>query len=443
MKSSSKKTFVSVIVPAHNRAHTLKPTIASILAQSYRYFELIIVDDRSTDSTESTVKAFGDKRIIYCKNRGKKGPGAARNTGIRLSGGEYIAYCDSDDIWKSDHLMVCVKYLDSHPETALVSSRHKFIIANNHSLWAKVFDPDRLYPVLPSPELDMYDIFSTSNTVHRRECFKKSGMFSESKEFFDYLGEDWDLWLRIADHFRYKVINRLTAECTLHDHNIKYGRNFSDSHYIVTKKRLKYYASTGKAEQYLFSYFLYKIMLFISDKRYELLLNIGRYVKDYEPYPVFSETAAAYYRIIKGDFRKAMPLIEHVLFLLKRHYRSRSIASQFTKEIRLKAALVYIRSNRFHKAVSLLRYLLRSGYNPTETKSLLAQAYFAAGEIDKAVKTASECGYKTAQNVLALCHIKKGHPHKAEKVLKRIVREHPDYKPAIINLSRICSEKQD
>jgi glycosyltransferase involved in cell wall biosynthesis len=90
---------VSVIIPAYNRAYIIGRSMQSVLDQTYKDFELIIVDDGSSDNTEEVVRAFNDQRIRYIKHASNRGVSAARNTGIKAARGKYIAFQDSDDEW--------------------------------------------------------------------------------------------------------------------------------------------------------------------------------------------------------------------------------------------------------------------------------------------------------------------------------------------------------
>ena len=112
---------VSAIIPTYNFGRFLGEAIQSVLDQTFTDFELIVVDDGSTDDTREVVGSFNDSRIryIYQENRGLP---AARNTGIKASRGEYIAFLDSDDIWLTQNLELKVKSLDSHPDAGLVCS---------------------------------------------------------------------------------------------------------------------------------------------------------------------------------------------------------------------------------------------------------------------------------------------------------------------------------
>ena len=90
---------VSVIIPTHNRAHVVDRAIGSVLRQTYQNFEIIVVDDASTDSTEEVVKRFGDSRIRYLRHEQNYGAPWARNSGAKVARGEYLAFLDSDDVW--------------------------------------------------------------------------------------------------------------------------------------------------------------------------------------------------------------------------------------------------------------------------------------------------------------------------------------------------------
>lgn len=100
----NEKPTVSVILPTYNRAHLVGRAIQSVLDQMYQDFEIIVVDDGSGDNTEEIINGFTDTRIRYVKHQKNKGGSAARNTGIKLAKGKYIAFQDSDDEWLPDKL---------------------------------------------------------------------------------------------------------------------------------------------------------------------------------------------------------------------------------------------------------------------------------------------------------------------------------------------------
>src|SRR5690349_3602213 len=104
---------VSVIIPTYNRAQFIARAVDSVLEQTYKDFEIIVIDDGSSDNTQEILKAYEGKiRYVYQQN---KGISAARNRGIQEAKGEYIAFLDSDDVWKPEKLSVQVAILDVNP----------------------------------------------------------------------------------------------------------------------------------------------------------------------------------------------------------------------------------------------------------------------------------------------------------------------------------------
>lgn len=105
--------FFSIILPTYNREKLLGDTIMAILGQSFAEFELIIVDDASTDNTMSLVASFDDQRIRYTKNSVNLERSASRNVGLTMSMGKYVCFCDSDDTWASNHLSTLYNHINS------------------------------------------------------------------------------------------------------------------------------------------------------------------------------------------------------------------------------------------------------------------------------------------------------------------------------------------
>lgn len=96
--------FVSIVIPTYNRARFLGRLVRSVLNQTYKNFEVIVADDASTDDTAEIIKTFKDDRIRYIRHESNAGAAAARNTGIKASRGEYVAFQDSDDEWLPEKL---------------------------------------------------------------------------------------------------------------------------------------------------------------------------------------------------------------------------------------------------------------------------------------------------------------------------------------------------
>ena len=114
--------MVSVIMPAYNEEQNIHDAIASVLAQDFEDFELIVVDDGSTDLTGEIIKSFTDKRIVYLKNKTNIGVTRSRNRALETAKGKYIACLDADDTCTPDRLRKQVEYMESHPKCVLCST---------------------------------------------------------------------------------------------------------------------------------------------------------------------------------------------------------------------------------------------------------------------------------------------------------------------------------
>src|SRR5215212_10726407 len=118
--------LVSVIIPCYNQAHFLGEAIESVISQSYKNFEIIVVDDGSTDNTSEVASSYEEVRLVRQQNRGLAG---ARNRGLGEARGEYVVFLDSDDRLVSEALEVGVRELEAHPECAFVSGHYRAIDA--------------------------------------------------------------------------------------------------------------------------------------------------------------------------------------------------------------------------------------------------------------------------------------------------------------------------
>ena len=116
---------VSVIIPSYNRANLIERSVRSVLNQTYKNIEVIVIDDGSKDNTEEIVKAINDERLRYYKQE-NGGAAKARNNGVSLATGEYIAFHDSDDVWREDKLMKQMSFLKENPIYGMVYCNFMF-----------------------------------------------------------------------------------------------------------------------------------------------------------------------------------------------------------------------------------------------------------------------------------------------------------------------------
>jgi len=180
---------VSVVIPTWNRAAIIDAAIASVLDQTFSDFELLVVDDGSTDKTEQVVAAFTDARVKYIR-RTNGGVSAARNTGIERAAGEYIAFLDSDDLFLPQRLAVQMAVLASDPEVDLLCGRYYGC--------AEGMDEKKLsgtcHPPLNVRRLLLGPWMHWSTVIVKRTWFERVGGFDENFA----VGEEWDMGLRLA-----------------------------------------------------------------------------------------------------------------------------------------------------------------------------------------------------------------------------------------------------
>ncbi len=184
---------ISVIIPTYNRGETIKESAKSVLDQTFKDLELIIVDDASSDDTESVVKSIGDERIIYNKLPENKGAAGARNEGVKLAKGKFIAFHDSDDIWIPDKLEKQIAFIETHPEYDMVYGKVRI-----HSDKGSFEFPNDA--VEGDFEGELYPWLLKRNTIDTPTMFIRKDAFEETGGFDGTLRclEDWEFALRFS-----------------------------------------------------------------------------------------------------------------------------------------------------------------------------------------------------------------------------------------------------
>jgi glycosyltransferase involved in cell wall biosynthesis len=186
---------VSVIMPAFNEASYVRRSIDSILAQTFRDFELIVVDDGSTDGTWGIVQGYDDPRIVGV--RGERG-GVCRavNRGLEMARGEYLARMDADDESLPERLERQVRFLDAHPSISILGTAYYKWDALHGERYAR-FHPETDEAIRRS--LGLYIPICQGTVMFRREVYETIGGYDPTIPD----AEDMDLWLRAAPHFRF------------------------------------------------------------------------------------------------------------------------------------------------------------------------------------------------------------------------------------------------
>lgn len=193
---SMKNPLVSVIVGVYNKERFVGECLRSVLAQTYPHFELIVVDDASTDGSLADIEKIHDHRLRLIKRtENSRHPGIPRNQGLELAQGDYIAFLDADDLWLPEKLETQLAYMHEHPEYPFTHTRCWVIDENGKELYLR---HDGRYPpngdcLLP---LMRHCFICTSSVMMRAELQKRVGLFSEERCFNS--GQDYEFFVRCA-----------------------------------------------------------------------------------------------------------------------------------------------------------------------------------------------------------------------------------------------------
>tara|TARA_A100001015_G_C14988203_1_gene712540 strand:- start:289 stop:1179 length:891 start_codon:yes stop_codon:yes gene_type:complete len=206
MNSTSSPRY-SLIIPTYNRAGFIKNTVDSVIAQSFTDFEVIVVDDGSTDGTEQVVSAINDPRVSYYKKvNGERG--AARNYGIAKAKGEYVTFLDSDDQLYPNHFEEAEKLVNKHDHPCMFRLAYEYRSADG-ALLSKQFHGSNI-----NIELTQGNIFSCIGVFVQRSVISEVN-FSENRKLSGT--EDWLLWLRLSARCHIYGSNTITSVMINHD----------------------------------------------------------------------------------------------------------------------------------------------------------------------------------------------------------------------------------
>lgn len=192
--------FFSIIVPVHNKADHIQRSLSSVLGQTYADFELLVIDDASTDNSLEEIKKIQDQRIrLYQRNTPGPGGYAARNLGINKASAQWVAFLDADDEWLDNHLEVACKYLSNNvaadaAATGFYFSRHGQRSLDNFTCTHQdkvIFFDLRDYL---KARVNGYELISTNTIIVKKKLMLQAGGFPEGKCL---RGGDEDTWLRL------------------------------------------------------------------------------------------------------------------------------------------------------------------------------------------------------------------------------------------------------
>lgn len=230
-----RRPLVSVVLPTHNRAPLLARAIRSVLAQTYREFELLVIDDASTDATPDVVRSFGDPRVRYLRLDPNRRVAGARNAGIREAAGDVVAFLDDDDFWLIQKLeRQLPALLAAAPDVGLNFCGHISL------------DPDRARYIGGADAFAGMDfeagfswrfgLIATPGWLARKSFLVQAGLFDERLRIW----EDWELALRLRDICRFEHLDEALFVQDRRRHLDKgswdYAPAFADSMALIVER---------------------------------------------------------------------------------------------------------------------------------------------------------------------------------------------------------------
>lgn len=240
--------LISVVIATHNYACFLPQCLDSVKRQTYDNYELIVVDNGSTDNTREVIKNLVWDKLHYYYQENTGSVAGPRNTGIKLAKGKYVAFLDSDDFWYEEKLKKTVDYLKNDPDIDILS----------HNMWLK--GKKKILLKVGPLKKDMYKFLLTLNrllgsaTVVKKEVLVKIGGFDESKDFVHV--EDYETWLRIAyGGGKFAFIDEALGEYRVHESNLSHDFekallneiNVINKHFNKFKSRILFYKTFLKS----------------------------------------------------------------------------------------------------------------------------------------------------------------------------------------------------
>lgn len=257
-----KQKKVSVIIPTYNRANLIRETINSVLNQTYQNFEILIIDDGSTDNTKTVVQSFKDSRIKYILQKHCGLPAKARNKGLNVAKGEFIAFLDSDDIWLPQKLGKQIDIIEKNPDILLVST-------NGITFPSKY--PFKFFSIKENKRISFRlllkgNFVKNSSVLMKKSVIDAIGLLDENFQLKAM--EDYDYWLRLL---KYKdksilILKEILIKYRIHKLSIREYTRFKDP---------KYLSNRYKTYQYIFNKYKDYNQREINNQLYSKLLQLN------------------------------------------------------------------------------------------------------------------------------------------------------------------------
>jgi len=289
---------VSVILGVYNGERYLKEAIESVLSQTFTALELVIINDGSVDGTRSIVSSFNDRRIKAVHLPDNVGRCLARNKGLDIANGEYIAILDADDIFLPERVEKGVDYLDHNQKVGLIGSAWENIDGSGHKT------------VIYKLKTKYHPLYSIchSTSMYRKTCLSTSGAYRKE---FDYGAEDYDLWMRIAMDWDVAIIDEVLVRYREHGGSFSYSNidimdnrslfamELAEERFLTGKDSLGYYREDQKGiknnRKELAKHFLFWADYFLAKSKYSVFQDCLKKSIKYDSF-----IPRAYYLFLKS-----------------------------------------------------------------------------------------------------------------------------------------------
>lgn len=235
---------VSVIILTRNRPQFLVKAIQSVLNQTFTDFEVIIVDDASTDETLKVIQSFQDRRIIAIRHEVNKGESGSRNAGVKMAKGEFIAFLDDDDEWLPQKLELQVAMFQKGNEKlgGVYTGFYKWDITKEKIIGE--FLPKRRGDIADDMFVRNW-VGTPSTVVVKKKCLQDVGVFDESLVY----GPDWDMWIRIAQKYEFDCIMAPLVKYGIHQQQMSTNyRQWILGTERILEKYKEFYSVTRKGQ---------------------------------------------------------------------------------------------------------------------------------------------------------------------------------------------------
>jgi glycosyltransferase involved in cell wall biosynthesis len=261
---------VSVIIPTYNRANLLYKSIKSVLDQTVSPKEIIIVDDFSTDNTQEVVESFHSDRLKYIRNARLKGANGARNTGILMAKGNYIAFQDSDDLWLPTKLEKQLQYMVENPEVDMCFCSLNLINNSRGFVPNRKIEPEEMHHLLGRGN------FISTQTIFMKKEVAGNNLFDENLKRY----QDWDFCLRVSKKYLVHHLDEVLVNVEIQTDSI----SSKVSEIEALKQFFKKYPELK--ESHLINKSLYNKVLYYSDSQKGIRFNSTKHYSKYLFYKV-------------------------------------------------------------------------------------------------------------------------------------------------------------